>query len=47
MRMTITSTTRLVEASGVKCRVWEGETELQECAAPSADVEAFPLRMIL
>jgi hypothetical protein len=73
MRMTIESTTRMVEADGVKCRVWEGRTdggipvvvlipriavkngndmadferELQECKAPSADTEAFPLRMIL
>lgn len=27
MRMTIESTSRIVEASGVQCRVWEGETE--------------------
>ena len=27
MKMTIESTTRLVEADGVKCRVWDGKTE--------------------
>jgi hypothetical protein len=27
MKMTIESTTRMVEASGVECRVWEGTTE--------------------
>ena len=27
MKITIESTTMIVEASGVKCRVWEGETE--------------------
>lgn len=73
MKITIESTTKIVKASGIDCRVWEGETssgvkvevlipriavpngqdtaqferELQECRAPSPDVEAFPLRMIL
>lgn len=73
MRIMIESTTRIVNASGVDCRVWQGRTEsgvpiqvlvpriaalttddlsefereLNEHAAPSAAVSAFPLRMIL
>lgn len=73
MKITIESTARIVNASGIDCRVWEGvtergikvqclipriaalkdqdlsqfEAELQEKKAPSADAEAFPLRMIL
>lgn len=73
MKITIESTTRIVNASGIDCRVWEGvtergikvqalipriaaaigedlsqfEAELQEQKAPSAEVQAFPLRMIL
>ena len=73
MTMKISSTTKVVEASGIKCRVWEGvtergikvevliprvaaladqdlsqfEAELLECKAPSAEAQAFPLRMIL
>lgn len=73
MKITLESTTRIVNASGVDCRVWEGKTEsgievqalipriaafkdsdltqfeaeLQEQRAPSAAVEAFPLRMVL
>lgn len=27
MKITIESTTKIVEASGIQCRVWEGETE--------------------
>lgn len=27
MKMTIESTTRIVNASGIDCRVWEGKTE--------------------
>ena len=27
MKITIESTTRIVNASGIDCRVWEGETE--------------------
>jgi hypothetical protein len=27
MKITIESTTMIVEANGVQCRVWEGETE--------------------
>jgi hypothetical protein len=27
MKMTIESTTRIVNASGMDCRVWEGQTE--------------------
>jgi hypothetical protein len=71
--MTIESTTKIVSANGIDCRVWEGttergvavvvlipriavkngqetsqfEAELVEHKAPSADVVAFPLRMIL
>ena len=73
MKMTIESTTKVVNASGVDCRVWEGvternikvqvlipriaaladqdlsqfEAELKEMRPPSAEVNAFPLRMIL
>ena len=73
MKITIESTTRIVTANGVECRVWEGvtergvkiqalipriavangqdtsqfEAELREHSAPSAEVQAFPLRMIL
>lgn len=73
MKITIESTTRIVNASGIDCRVWEGvtergvkvqvlipriaaaigedltqfEAELKEQRAPSAEVQAFPLRMIL
>jgi hypothetical protein len=73
MKVTIESTTKIVKASGIDCRVWEGKTEkgieitclipriavkdgqdlasfereLQEQAAPSATIEAWPLRMIL
>lgn len=37
MKITIESTTRIVNASGVDCRVWEGETEhgvKVECLIP-------------
>jgi hypothetical protein len=73
MKITIESTTRIVNANGIDCRVWEGvsergvkvqclipriaalkgqdlsqfEVELHEMRPPSADVQAFPLRMIL
>ena len=73
MKITIESTTKTVSASGVMCRVWEGETEkgikiqalipriavladqdlsqfeaeLQEQRPPSAEVQAFPERLIL
>lgn len=73
MKMTIQSTTQIVRASGVDCRVWEGvtergvkvqaliprvaaladqdlsqfEAELKEQKPPSAEVQAFPLSMIL
>ena len=73
MKVTIESTTKIVTANGVECRVWEGvtasgvkiqcliarvavangqdvsqfEAELKETRAPSAEVQAFPLRMIL
>jgi len=73
VKITIESTSRIVNANGIDCRVWEGQTdsgiaiqalipriaalrdsdlsqfeaELQEQRAPSAAVEAFPLRMVL
>lgn len=73
MKVTIESTTKIIEANGVACRVWEGETdtgikvtclipriavkegedaaqfglELLEQRAPSAELDAWPLRMIL
>lgn len=73
MKITLESTTRIVRASGIECRVWEGvtergvkiqalipriavedgedmsqfEEELRERRAPTAEVQAFPLRMIL
>lgn len=73
MKITIESTTKVVELNGVPARVWEGATEsgipvhcfitrvavhkdqdcsqfereLQEQRAPSFEVEAIPLRMIL
>ena len=74
MRITIESTSKIVELNGVPARIWEGETEsgipvhcyvtriaappegvdltefekeLQEHKAPSPEVEAIPLRMIL
>lgn len=73
MKVTLQSTTKLVELNGVPARIWEGETEsgikvhafmtriaaregedlsqfeaeLKECAKPSADVEAYPLRLVL
>ena len=65
----------MIRASGIECRVWEGQTdkgvrvaaliprlaavqpedgdltdfeaELQEHSAPSAEIECWPLRMIL
>lgn len=73
MKVTLESTTKIVELNGVPARVWEGETEsgvkvhafitriavhknddasqfekeLKEQRAPSADVAAIPLRMII
>jgi len=73
MKLTIESTTQIVNADGIDCRVWEGvtergvkvvclipriavqngqdhaqfEAELKEMRAPTAMVEAFPLRLIL
>jgi hypothetical protein len=73
MKITIESTTKIVNANGIDCRVWEGttasgvkveclipriavrngqdtaqfEAELTEQRPPSADAEAFPMRMIL
>jgi len=73
MKITIESTTKIVNASGIDCRVWEGttergvkiqvlipriaalagqdleqfEAELKEQRPPSAEVMAFPMRMIL
>ncbi|HWR36396.1 MAG TPA: hypothetical protein VN622_11055 [Clostridia bacterium] len=73
MKITIESTSKIVELNGVPMRIWEGETsdgikvhcyvtriavrheddqtqfqqELREHRAPSAEVEAIPLRMVL
>jgi len=72
MRITIESTSKVVQLNGVPARIWEGKTEsgipvhyyvtriatnskdtsefereLQRHRAPSAEVEAIPLRMIL
>lgn len=73
MKITIESTTKIIKANGIDCRVWEGTTErgievtclipriavrngqdtaqfeeeLKEMRAPSRDLEAFPLRLIL
>lgn len=73
MKITIESTSKIVEINGVPARIWEGETEkgikvhafitriaapkdqnltefekeLQEHRAPSAEIKAYPLSMIL
>lgn len=73
MKITIESTTKLVELNGIPARIWEGHTdsgipvhcyitriavdrtentaqfeqELAEQRAPSAEIEAFPMRMVL
>lgn len=74
MKITIESTSKVVQLNGVPARIWEGQTdtgikvhcyitrisidkdepdasqfekELQEHRAPSAELEAIPLRMIL
>ena len=73
MKVSIESTSKIVTADGIQCRVWEGKTEhgieitclipriavrngqdtaqfeaeLQETRAPSAEIEAWPLRMVL
>ena len=73
MKVTIHSTTKIVELNGVPARIWEGhtesgipihcyitrvavendqdvsqfKTELKECIAPSPEVAAIPLRIIL
>lgn len=73
MKITIESTTKIVQLNGVPARIWEGRTEhgiavhcyvtriaapenadllqfeqeLQEHAAPSAAIQAIPLRLIL
>lgn len=74
MKVTIESTSKIVFADGIPCRVWEGETskgtkvqclipriaaaanekdlvefeaDLLEVRPPSAEVEAFPLRIVL
>lgn len=76
MKITIESTTKIIEFNGLPARVWEGTTEsgirvhsyitrvaiskdepekvlalfrseLSEQRAPSPEVEAIPLRMIL
>jgi len=73
VKVTLESTSKIVEVNGVPCRIWQGETEsgipvhafitriavhkdadasqfereLQTCRAPSADVQAYPMRIIL
>jgi hypothetical protein len=73
MKITINSTTKMVQLNGVPARIWEGHTEsgipvhcyvtriavpldqdhsqfqreLQEHQAPSAEVAAIPLRLVL
>lgn len=73
MKITIESTSKIVQLNGVPARVWEGKTdsgipvhafvtriavagdqdqtqfqrELQEHAAPSPELQAIPLRLIL
>jgi hypothetical protein len=73
MKVSLESTTKIVEMNGLPCRVWEGtteggirthafipriavhkdddarefEAELKEQKAPSVEVAAIPLRMIL
>ena len=73
MKVTLQSTTKIVELNGIPCRIWEGqsaagipchafipriavekdadntqfEAELKEQAVPSAEVQVYPLRMIL
>jgi len=73
MKVTLESTTKIVQLNGVDARIWEGttdsgikvhayvtriavdlhddltqfEAELQAHAAPSPEVQAIPLRMIL
>ena len=73
MRITIESTSKMVELNGVPARIWEGRTEsgipvhcfvtrimalktenleqfereLTEQKPPSADVQVYPLRMVL
>ena len=73
MKITLESTSKLVELNGVPARIWEGTTEsgipvhafitrlavdkgerteefereLQEHAAPSPEIAAYPLRLIL
>jgi hypothetical protein len=76
MKITLTSTTKMVQVNGVPARIWEGHTEsgipvhcyvtrvavpldqdhqdhsqfereLQQHEAPSVEVAAIPLRLIL
>jgi hypothetical protein len=73
MKITLESTSKIVELNGVPARIWEGKTEsgipvhafitrivvakeddseefqkeLNQCKAPSAAVNAYPLKMIL
>jgi hypothetical protein len=73
MKITIHSTTKIVNLNGIEARIWEGHTEsgipiqcyitrvavkndqdasqfeaeLKECAAPSPEVAAIPLRLIV
>lgn len=73
MKLTIQSTTKIVELNGIPARIWEGvseqgipvhcfitriavadgddqelfEKELECCAVPSVDVEAYPAKLVL
>jgi hypothetical protein len=73
MKITIESTSKIIEINGVPARVWEGQTEsgiavhcfitriavdkendtaqfdkeLQQTKAPTADIQSYPLRIIL
>ena len=73
MKITVESTTKIVQFNGLPARIWEGETEtgipvhvfitriavareadtgqfeheLQECRPPSAEIAAYPMRIVL
>ena len=74
MKITIESTTKIVQINGVHARIWEGETEsgikvhcfitriacdknepntaefeneLKQQKPPSAEMEVYPLRMVI
>jgi len=73
MKITIESTSTIVELNGIPARIWEGTTDkgitvhafiirlgvkknqnlndfekdLQECAAPSAEIAVYPIRLLI